>query len=142
MGKMYLSIEEAGKLLPEVSKRLKKLKHIKAEMTMLSNVDVQYSEQNIENDLMVIEVNKNYHKLSYDFFKELQELTKMGCIVKDIEAGIIDFYSKFGEQDIFLCWKKGEPNIGYWHYLDSGFNSRTSISLIKNRYAAEIEKMR
>jgi hypothetical protein len=50
-----------------------------------------------------------------------------GCIVKDLDTGLLDFYSLHGDRLVFLCWKLGETEIGHWHTLDGGFATRRPI---------------
>ena len=47
-----------------------------------------------------------------------------GIEIKDIAAGLVDFYAKRGNEVVFLCWKKGEREVGFWHTLQGGFAGR------------------
>ena len=40
---------------------------------------------------------------------------KIGAHLKDLDGGLIDFYSRRGSDVILLCWKEGETEVGYWH---------------------------
>ena len=51
-----------------------------------------------------------------------------GAVVKDLDRGLIDFYSVVGDRLIFLCWKLGEDEIGHWHSLEAGFGGRQPLS--------------
>ena len=53
-----------------------------------------------------------------------EEIEELGCLVKDFEIGLVDFPSRLGEREIYLCWKLGEPSIQYWHYVEEGFAGR------------------
>ncbi len=57
----------------------------------------------------------------------IDELTKVGCIFKGFEPGLVDFYSRLNGRDIFLCWQLGEDDIGYWHEFDTGFAGRQTL---------------
>ncbi len=57
----------------------------------------------------------------------LEAIHKHGCVVKDLEQGLLDFYSIVGDRVIFLCWKLGEPEITHWHTLDGGFATRQPL---------------
>jgi hypothetical protein len=59
--------------------------------------------------------------------EELTALQKAGCLVKGIEAGLADWYGKKEGRDIFLCWKLGEKEIGYWHEIEEGYTGRRTI---------------
>ena len=47
-----------------------------------------------------------------------------GIEIKDISTGLIDFYAKRRNEVVFLCWKKGEREVGFWHTLQGGFAGR------------------
>lgn len=57
----------------------------------------------------------------------IEELGSVGCIFKGFEGGLVDFYSKLEDRDIFLCWRLGEPEIRYWHEVDAGFAGRKAL---------------
>ncbi|OGF17784.1 MAG: hypothetical protein A2W00_05910 [Candidatus Eisenbacteria bacterium RBG_16_71_46] len=52
---------------------------------------------------------------------------RSGCVVKDLERGLVDFYSIAGDRLIFLCWQLGEPEVQHWHSLESGFQGRQPL---------------
>lgn len=57
----------------------------------------------------------------------VQELEALGCELKDIDQGLVDFRSVMGEEEVYLCWKLGEPGIGWWHSLETGFAGRQPL---------------
>ena len=59
---------------------------------------------------------------------EVKTLGEAGCLVKNIDEGIVDWYSSRGDEDVLLCWKLGEKEVAYWHDLESGFSARRPIS--------------
>jgi hypothetical protein len=54
-------------------------------------------------------------------------IESLGCLLKDIDQGLVDFPGEIGEQVVFLCWQFGEPHIVAWHALDSGFAERKPL---------------
>ncbi|HJZ96995.1 MAG TPA: DUF2203 domain-containing protein, partial [Candidatus Solibacter sp.] len=50
-----------------------------------------------------------------------------GCVVKDLDIGLVDFPTLFKGAEVYLCWKLGEPAIEFWHGLDEGFRGRKRI---------------
>ena len=57
-------------------------------------------------------------------FDHLEELD---IVVRDLERGIIDFPSLLGGEEIYLCWLVGEPSVGHWHAVESGFGGRKPL---------------
>lgn len=54
-------------------------------------------------------------------------LKEVGCDLKDIEMGLIDFPSIRDGKLVNLCWMIDEERIGYWHSMDTGFASRQPL---------------
>lgn len=57
----------------------------------------------------------------------LEEVQEVGCVVKDLDIGLIDFPTLFRGTEVYLCWKLGEPRIEYWHGVEEGFRGRKAI---------------
>lgn len=57
----------------------------------------------------------------------IAKIQEAGCLVKDIDEGLIDFPSIIEGQEAFLCWKQGEARIEYWHGLEDGFAGRKRL---------------
>ena len=57
----------------------------------------------------------------------VEQVNGMGCLVKDIEAGLVDFYGVRDEEPVFLCWQFGEPAVAHWHPVEAGFAARQPI---------------
>ncbi|MEE8369781.1 MAG: DUF2203 domain-containing protein, partial [Dehalococcoidia bacterium] len=56
-----------------------------------------------------------------------QEVEALGCELKDIDQGLIDFRAALDGEEVYLCWKLGEPKIGWWHSLQAGFSGRQPL---------------
>ncbi|OGO50549.1 MAG: hypothetical protein A2148_02580 [Chloroflexi bacterium RBG_16_68_14] len=57
----------------------------------------------------------------------LAEVNGLGCELKGLEEGLIDFPAEREGRTIYLCWKLGEERIAYWHELDTGFAGRQPL---------------
>lgn len=57
----------------------------------------------------------------------LEEITSMGCELKGIDEGLIDFPHERDGRVIYLCWKLGEERIEWWHDVDAGFAGRERL---------------
>ena len=128
MTKKYFTIESVQKNLPKIKKSLLRLQNLKKALDSILSIRLDPNE--IEYDEFIetnTKLNKEYHKISYEFYKEVEKLEKTGCVLKDLEQGLIDFYCKFEKRDIFLCWKLGEDRVKAWHEIDSGFTGRKPI---------------
>jgi hypothetical protein len=57
----------------------------------------------------------------------VEQVNEMGCLVKDIDGGLVDFYGVREGEPVFLCWQFGEPAVAFWHPVEEGFTSRRPI---------------
>jgi hypothetical protein len=57
----------------------------------------------------------------------LDRIHATGCIVKDLDTGLVDFPAVLNNEQVFLCWRLGEDRIRFWHRQDEGFAGRKPI---------------
>ncbi len=66
-----------------------------------------------------------------DQFEQLDGLVHRvlatGVEVKDINTGLLDFPAWREDHEVYLCWKYGEEQIGFWHEVEAGFAGRRPI---------------
>jgi hypothetical protein len=121
----YFTVEEANALLPTLEPLLKEVLDRQARvshtaqgvMALLSDFQSNIGNEitsGMVQDFMAIET-------------LLTEIRSYGCTVKSINAGLLDFLSERNGRDVFLCWKYGEPEVGYYHELHTGFQGRQQI---------------
>jgi hypothetical protein len=60
--------------------------------------------------------------------EQVDEIQETGCTIKDIEVGLVDWPALHRGREVLLCWKYGEPEVGWWHDLDAGFAGRRPVS--------------
>lgn len=142
MSRVYLSIEQVEELLPEVERRLRTLIFLDEEIRLLSDLKIKNIGQEFEDYMLVLNMKQQYHEKLSVFYQELLELTKKGCVIKDLKKGLVDFYSKRGETDIFLCWRLGERGIKYWHDPYTGYTNRQPVEVLKAEYEREIRRFK
>jgi hypothetical protein len=58
----------------------------------------------------------------------------LGCFLKDIDQGLIDFPYEIEDDVVFLCWQSGERQIIAWHAVDSGFSDRRPLPGVNKPY--------
>ena len=130
MEKRYLSLFEAENIIPRIRGSILKIKDISKAINLLETIDIS-TEDIFTSMINEIRINKSFHKLNLLLFKELESIAHNGAIIKDLEEGIVDFYSLFEGREIFLCWKLDEKDIKYWHETMAGFESRKPIALLR-----------
>lgn len=58
----------------------------------------------------------------------IENIQQSGCLVKDLDMGLVDFPALLNNEEVYLCWKLGEPRIDFWHGVTEGFAGRKRIS--------------
>ena len=58
----------------------------------------------------------------------LDQIQATGCIVKDLDSGLVDFPSIIKDEEVYLCWRLGEDRIRFYHRQDEGFAGRKPIN--------------
>jgi hypothetical protein len=56
------------------------------------------------------------------------ELRELGVEPKGAVEGLVDFPCELDGRVVYLCWKLGEPEVLYWHDLDTGFSGRQPLT--------------
>ncbi len=68
-----------------------------------------------------------FGELKSEIVRLIHRIESLGCIVKDIDLGLVDFASTRSGEPIYLCWKVGESRVSHWHALDEGFAERKPL---------------
>jgi len=59
----------------------------------------------------------------------VDELNRSGIVLRDPEAGLIDFPARLPDgREYLLCWVLGEPEVAWWHWPRTGFAGRRPLS--------------
>lgn len=54
-------------------------------------------------------------------------LESMGIVLRDVEAGLVDFPTLRDGEPAWLCWRLSDPDLGFWHTTREGFTSRRPL---------------
>jgi hypothetical protein len=57
----------------------------------------------------------------------LNKILETGCLIKDLEVGLLDFPSRINNEEVYLCWRIGEDRIRFYHRHDEGFACRKPL---------------
>lgn len=57
----------------------------------------------------------------------VEEIHELGLLVKDFDAGLVDFPSVRDGKEVLLCWQLGEDQVAFWHGLEDGFAGRRPL---------------
>ena len=130
------TLEEANRLLPtvkeglaEVSDILERLRHARDQLMDLRIIwGDAIEEPTCKDHAEYVGFRDRFAGLETQLRRAMGRVTEIGCEVKDPDAGLVDFYADRGGKTVFLCWRRGETRIGFWHTLEDGFAGRRPIT--------------
>ena len=125
------TLEEATAQLPRLREILMEMRKKKPRIDELRRVILAMTRKATGNGHLVSRDVRNRQKEAREFIERLNELgeaiKEIGCELKGVEEGLIDFPSEREGRTVYLCWKLGEDTIAYWHELDTGFGDRQAL---------------
>jgi hypothetical protein len=70
---------------------------------------------------------RRFTELKAEIVRLMNRIEAYGCVVKNIDLGLLDFPALRGGRPIYLCWKAGETTLTSWHGTDEGFGQRKPL---------------
>lgn len=141
MARIYYSIEDAEEFIQLNRGKIKRIMELFQETEVMKFIKIEYLNDDPETMTAMIELNKNYYRALAEMYERMHDLHLQGCMIKDLENGLVDFFSKYNDQDVMLCWKFGENKLTHWHTIQGGFSSRQNIDVLKKEYQKKLEKL-
>jgi len=133
MAEKYFIRQEAQELLPIIEPHLKQARQQKqrlealeadlaravSRLMLLGGSFPPYAE--------LAEKRAEHDKAVAKLVELVNKIQQTGCVVKDLDMGLVDFPSLLRGEEVYLCWKLGEERIGYWHGTEEGFAGRKPL---------------
>ena len=132
-GPRYFTVEEANELVPALEIEFGRIARARSEIgpviAALGGADASMA---ILQDAVDAPSGREpdadrLRALAAEITDAVERVNDLGCLVKDVDAGLVDFYALLDDETVFLCWQFGEPAISTWHGLDEGFAGRKPI---------------
>jgi hypothetical protein len=122
-------LEEAAALLPTIRPLVDEMLQARRDLAIdLLEADAAQrmpAEQPTAGRTRLIEERARDHQMR--IVELVEKIHSYGCIVKDVDLGLVDFPALRGGQLVNLCWKKDEPSIAFWHGVEEGFSARRPL---------------
>ena len=128
------SVEEANRTADELRPMLDRLVRAKQEFDQLQeSVDVlslaSAGAATTNPDAVELRtVHARRTELAEELTRGVQAVQRRGCLIKDLDKGLVDFYSLSGDRLIFLCWHLSESEVAHWHTLEGGYSTRLPLN--------------
>jgi len=130
-GKKYFTVAEANAMLPLVRSIVQDITNIAHEIgerqERLQRIQPRNNSTGSAYDEELQQVETELDRHLEQLHEYVKELNKLGVELKDPLLGLIDFRSWMMNREVYLCWKWGEAEVGYWHDLEAGFAGRQKL---------------
>lgn len=134
--KRIFSKEEANALLPELEKRLKLLRTKKEaysrthdllfmrELVCAAEKTHGFLEEkdDLEDGIHALE------EAIEDLAKDVEAIFAMGCLLRSIERGHVEFLGNHEGREIYFSWQLGEPRVAHYRSPGEKIHERVPFS--------------
>ncbi|HEY6395477.1 MAG TPA: DUF2203 domain-containing protein [Candidatus Binataceae bacterium] len=131
----FFSTEEANELIPQLDNLMRRMQmqahSLRSRVTELAASEPDILRMELQE---IVERHPELRSFTAKLAGLAGEIKAMGCILKDIEQGLIDFPFDAGDEVVLLCWQFGEPEIIAWHTVESGFSGRQPLPGVPKQY--------
>lgn len=129
----YFTLQEAESLIPALKESLEaaisakamvgeidgEMQELSARICMLGGAEIdpdQVARRRLERLALVRSIEDSVNTIQ-----------SSGCLVKDLDMGLLDFPALLNGVEVYLCWKLGESRIEWWHSSQEGYSGRRKI---------------
>ena len=150
MDRRIFTVEEANELVPlldnifkEMDRRKVQARHHHRKMQVL---DTLWGEELLDASNPDHEEYQEHKRGLERSIKEIERLIEeeiqgrgLRFPAGGLEHGLIDFPTTWQGRRVFLCWKHGEEEVGFWHELEGGYRGRQEITEEQELYMGHKE---
>jgi len=129
----FFTLQQAERLLPEVESTIQdaiaaksgyeeaeeEMQNFSRRIMMLGGVRVDHTQ--------VLEYRDRRESNALLLKAAMEKIEEIGCLVKDLDIGLLDFPTLLRGEEVYLCWKLGETGIHFWHGINEGYQGRKPI---------------
>lgn len=92
---------------------------VSARIMMMGGVVVPYEK--------LASLRAQHQQLADTLKQALNRILETGCLIKDLEVGLLDFPALINNEEVYLCWRLGEDRIRFYHRQNEGFAGRKPL---------------
>ncbi len=132
----YFSLDDANQALTQVAPLLARLKDLQASAVPLNErLDALWRRldagERVLDEIAALQEQLDAH--AHEGGEILGRLEEIGCVVRDVQTGLVDFPARTAEAEFYLCWHLGEDAVRHWHSMHEGFAGRKPLSTMPGR---------
>ncbi len=127
------TLEEAQSLIPEVERMVREAVGLKSEFDEAERAMQSFNEHImlmggvLADRAHAVAIRNRRESAVSRLRNSIEQVQQIGCVVNDLDMGLVDFPTLFRGREVYLCWKLGESAIEFWHGVDEGFRGRKAI---------------
>ncbi|GIX07925.1 MAG: hypothetical protein KatS3mg115_2328 [Candidatus Poribacteria bacterium] len=121
----YFTVEEVNRLLPRLEAWLAEMRQLRAHL-----LAVQEKVQAVGAEAYL----DAGGRLMTDYLAALnryraleRRIEEEGILLRDVVSGLCDFPALRFDRLVYLSWMSGEPEVLYWHEVDTGLPGRRPL---------------
>ncbi len=122
------TVQEANDLVPTLTILLKELiakrEQVQVRRRELAAMEVKARADGRESAAVVAELRQALEDVLAEMNSGIDRIAELGCELKDLAQGLIDFPSLREGRQVCLCWRLGEERVAFWHEVEAGFAGR------------------
>lgn len=126
----FYSIDDANAALPDIERILEDLRAQRDELIRLRDLvtaaQVDEPAGTTTTDTRTIRLRMQF--LIDQMQAGVTRLVEQDVTLREIGTGLIDFPALVNGRQVWLCWRLGEGDIGWWHELGDGFADRSRLA--------------
>jgi hypothetical protein len=127
----YFSVNEATGLLPRLTALIGTLRQVR-DQAVAKRAQIDRLWRCLDSGEPVLSEIGNQQRALDGMSERLVaiagEIESIGCVLRDLDAGLVDFPFRVRGGAVFLCWRLGESAILFWHRPEEGFAGRKPIA--------------
>ncbi len=125
MSTRYFSLDEARATLPRVKALMEQVQSARREILRVRPDALPAIEKAATNGGNKAAGELSAHAMRLE--QGVKGIIALGVTIKDIDAGLVDFLGLRNGREVYLCWRYGEEELGFWHELNAGFSGRRPL---------------
>jgi hypothetical protein len=124
MHERHWTIEDANAVLPWVADRVRRMRRARDRLAGESSMTSLPSVAAVTGGAWPGRENA---EATLELTFGLEEVSRLEIVVRDLDAGLIDFPALRDGEEVYLCWLLDEPAVAHWHAIEAGFMGRRPL---------------
>jgi hypothetical protein len=120
----HWTVEEANAVIPYVTERLRSLRAARDRILEESAPRPLASLATVTGGVWP---GRPHAEAGLELTLGLRELEEHDIVVRDLDAGLVDFPALRDGEEVYLCWLLDEPAVSHWHAVEAGFRGRQPL---------------